>query len=177
MFEIVKRGLMRDLARLVSDAELSQSDFKAVCDALEEAPVAARKVGFVAARPAHDVEVVSTQWEGEETSNTTEPGDWVVTNLSVDQEVLRDVDGNANTYVIKAQKFSQLYGVTDAANSFGDIYRSKGEVMSVFLPGGFDILAPWGERQNARSGYLLLNGDEVYGNQTETFRATYERLS
>ncbi len=37
------------------------------------------------------------------------------------------------------------------------------------LPGGFDILAPWGERQTGASGYLLLNGDEVYGSSHEAF--------
>ena len=42
------------------------------------------------------------------------------------------------------------------------------------LPGGFDIVAPWGERQTGASGYLLLNGDEVYGISRDAFEATYE---
>jgi hypothetical protein len=47
-------------------------------------------------------------------------------------------------------------------------------VDAIRLPGGFDIAAPWGERQQAPSGYLILSGGEVYGNNAETFAATYE---
>jgi hypothetical protein len=42
------------------------------------------------------------------------------------------------------------------------------------MPAGFDIMAPWGERQVGEQGYLILNGGEVYGNNTDTFEATYE---
>jgi hypothetical protein len=47
-------------------------------------------------------------------------------------------------------------------------------VDAIRLPGGFDIAAPWGERQRVPSGYLILNGSEVYGSNAEAFRATYE---
>jgi len=47
-------------------------------------------------------------------------------------------------------------------------------VSALSLPGGFDILAPWGERQTGASGYLLLNGDEVYAASRAAFDATYE---
>ena len=56
----------------------------------------------------------------------------------------------------------------------GAIYRAKGVVSTIPLPGGFDIAAPWGERQTATSGYLLCNGSEVYGNSRTAFEATYE---
>ena len=54
------------------------------------------------------------------------------------------------------------------------MYRAKGVVSAIALPGGFDIVAPWGERETAPAGYLLLNGTEVYGCNQETFVATYE---
>ena len=44
------------------------------------------------------------------------------------------------------------------------------------LAGGLDIMAPWGERQTIEKGYLLRNGDEIYGNDAKAFRATYEIL-
>jgi len=37
--------------------------------------------------------------------------------------------------------------------------------------------APWGERQRARAGYLLLNGTEVYGSNATTFAATYQVIA
>ena len=67
-----------------------------------------------------------------------------------------------------------LYEPTEGRNDFGAIYRAKGVVSAIRLTGGFDIAAPWGERQQAPAGYLILNGAEVYGNNAETFEATYE---
>ena len=40
--------------------------------------------------------------------------------------------------------------------------------------GGFDIAAPWGERQTTAVGYLLCNGPEVYGSSRNAFEGTYE---
>ena len=37
-----------------------------------------------------------------------------------------------------------------------------------------EAVAPWGERQTAPDGYLILSGRQVYGNHAETFAATYE---
>ena len=174
MFQIVHKGLLRDLPRIVSDAALSRKDFDNVCEMVGQDAKRARKVGFVAAREAIEPETISTQWEGEETSNVAKVGDWVVTNLSASEQVLRDIDGNANTYVISGDRFGELYDATGRANSFGDVYRAKGVVDALFFPGGFDIAAPWGEQQRAPSGYLVCNGNDIYGNQTETFRSTYE---
>lgn len=136
----------------------------------------ARKVGFVTARQAERAERVETQWNDKETENTARPGDWIVTNLSRAQEPLRDRNGNLNTYVISAGRFPDLYQLEGSTSPFGTIYRAKSTVLALRLPGGFDIVAPWGERQQAADGYLILNGDEVYGNNAETFDATYEVL-
>ena len=54
------------------------------------------------------------------------------------------------------------------------VYRPKGVVEAIRFEGGFDIMAPWGEKQRASDGWLLLNGRDVYGNHQDTFTATYE---
>lgn len=163
--------------RLESDERLQREHFRAIAAQLRQSPIRARKTGYVAARQARQRETVETRWNGKETTNTAEPGDWIVTNLSPKQEPLRDRDGSLNTYVIAAGKFLELYEPTEGRNQHGAIYRAKGVVEVLHLPGGFDIIAPWGERQQAPDGYLLLNGEEVYGNNSETFAVTYETLS
>jgi hypothetical protein len=164
-------------ARLVADEQLQLTHFRAIAAELRQSPIRARKIGYVAARQAQRRETVETRWNGTETTNTARPGDWIVTNLSPQQEVLRDSDGSVNTYVIPADGFPSLYEPTSGRNEHGAIYRAKGIVEALSLPGGFDILAPWGERQQAPSGYLLFNGQVVYGNNAETFTSTYEILS
>ncbi len=167
----------RGKARLVSDEGLQPSDFRAIAAQLGQSPARARKTGYVAARQARQRETVATRWNGKETTNTAEPGDWIVTNLSPKQEPLRDRGGSLNTYVIVAGKLLELYEPTEGRNEHGAIYRAKGAVEALHLPGGFDIIAPWGERQQAPDGYLLLNGEEVYGNNVETFTGTYETVA
>jgi hypothetical protein len=122
-------------------------------------------------------EQIETRWNGRETSNTAEPGDWIVTALSADQMPLRDREGNLNIYVISAERFAELYEPTKVVSPSGTVFRSKGVIQALRLEKGFAILAPWGERQCGDSGYLILNGAEVYGNNAETFAATYEILS
>ena len=157
-----------------ADAKLTPADFADIAKELGQTPKRARKVGFIAARRAETSEAVETRWNGKETANIARPGDWVVTNLSPQREPLRDGDGCLNTYVIVQEKFSSLYEPTSENSEHGAVYRAKGVVATLSLPGGFDIIAPWGERQTGPAGHLLLSGDEVYGNNDETFAATYE---
>jgi hypothetical protein len=165
-------------ARLKSDVRLKTEHFHAIAAHLGQNPIRARKIGYVAARQAQCRETIETRWNGKETANTAEVADWIVTSLSPTQEILRDRDGSVNTYVIAVDRFPSLYEPTGARIEHRAIYRAKGVVEAIALPGGFDILAPWGERQQAPAGYLLLNeGGEVYGNNAETFKATYEPLS
>jgi hypothetical protein len=140
--------------------------------------VGARKTGLVAARRAARASTVETRWNGTETRNRARAGDWIVTNLASDRKVLRDGEGRRNTYVIAGNRFGELYEAAGAkkVGKLGAVYRAKGTVSALRLSGGFDILAPWGERQTGRSGYLILNGADVYGNNAETFAATYEVL-
>ena len=172
MHEIVEDA--RGHARLLADTVLTPVDFQRIADDIACPIVCARKVGYIAARKATVTEAVETRWNGKETSNTARPGDWIVTNLSRQREALRDREGRVNTYVIKAERFGALYEPAAGENEFGAIHRAKGIVSVIPLPGGFDIVAPWGKRQSAPAGYLVLNGEEVYGNNAETFAATYE---
>ena len=167
--------------RFAADRKLTSADFAQVAKDLGVTPVRARKIGFVAAHRATATERVDTHWNGKETSNTAQPGDWIVTNLSPQQTPLTDRDGNFNTYVIQANRFADLYESTGAPSSapgaLGPVYRAIAVVHALRLPGGFDIVAPWGERQQISDGYLILNGEEVYGNHAETFEATYETVA
>jgi hypothetical protein len=162
--------------RLRADAKLNADDFRSIAAHLKQRPMRARKIGHVAARQAQHRENVETRWNGRETTNTALPGDWIATSLSPNREILHDSQGSVNTYVIHAQSFEALYEPTGGCNEAGALYRPKGVVDAILLPGGFDIVAPWGERQIAPAGYLILNGDEVYGNNIGTFTATYECL-
>ena len=173
MFKISGKG-PGGAARLEADAKLTSADFADIAKELGQAPKRARKIGHVAARRAERSEVIETRWNGKETTNTARVGDWIVTNLSLKREPLRDREGHVNTYVIVPEKFAELYEPTPEKSELGDVYRAKGVVLALQLPGGFDIVAPWGERQTGSAGHLLLNGDEVYGANAETFAATYE---
>jgi hypothetical protein len=172
-YRIVTTGDNR--VRVEADAVLDPKDFGAIAERLDV--IRARKIGFVAAKQAAEPTGVETRWNGRETTNTARPGDWIVTNLTPQQEALRDRDGHVNTYVILADRFAALYEPTGGQNEFGAIHRAKGVVEAIRLAGGFDLVAPWGERQTSLSGYLLSNGKEVYGNNAETFTATYQVLA
>jgi hypothetical protein len=176
MFRIESSGIFGRKSRLIAPSMLSPADFRRVADRLGRRPITARKIGYVAARRAERTEKIDTCWEGRESQNTAQPGDWMVTNLSPQRSVLRDSNGHHNTYVIKAENFPRLYELTRGHNEFGQIFKAKGTIEAVFLSGGFDVLAPWGQKQTAAAGYLVLNGEEVYGNNAQTFKATYEIL-
>jgi hypothetical protein len=174
MYKVIHAGRGRDVVRIEADTVLTPDDFHHIARHLIRPVLRARKVGYVAARPASAGEVVETRWNGKVTTNTARAGDWVVTNLTAQREPLRDRAGNLDIYIIAADRFAGLYEPTGEDGEIGTIYRAKGVVDAIRLPGGFDIAAPWGERQQASSGYLILNGGEVYGNNAETFAATYE---
>ena len=160
--------------RLIAREKLTVDDFHEIARHLKTPAVAARKFGLVAAYPATTRHTVETHWNGKETQVTAEPGDLLVTSLDAEGLALRDAAGAINTYVIKSAKFAELYAATDRVSAFGNIYSAKGRVEALFLPGGFEIVAPWGEVQRGDSGYLLLNGSEVYGNHRDVFEAAYK---
>jgi hypothetical protein len=159
--------------RLEADTVLTPSDFQSIAKKLGP-PLRARKIGYVAARREEKSGTVETRWNGKETTNTANPGDWIATNLSRQLEPLRDDEGHMNVYVIAAERFPQLYEPAEGKSPHGAVYRAMGVVSVLPVPGGLDIAAPWGERQTAPAGYLLCNGEEVYGANREAFEATYE---
>jgi hypothetical protein len=176
MFTIEKTGPQRSNDRLVADVVLNEADFRAIARSLDAKPTRARKATPIAARQATIDESVETHWNGSETTNSAKPGDWIATTLTVDGQVLRDGSGHANQYVISAADFPTLYAPVDGGggNEFGRFYAARGTVDALRLSGGFDIVAPWGDRQTAADGYLILSGHQVYGNNADTFAATYE---
>jgi hypothetical protein len=176
MYKILHKDAGGEDIRLEANAVLTPTDFLRIAKEARRRPVRARKIGHIAARQASKPEAVETRWNGKETTNTAQKGDWIVTNLSPQQEALRDGDGHVNTYVILGERFADLYEPTGSQSKFGAVHRAKGVVEAIRLAGGFDIVAPWGERQTSPSGYLLSNGTEVYGNNAGTFAATYEEV-
>jgi hypothetical protein len=136
----------------------------------------ARKISYVVARQATACEAVETRFNSEEWRDEARPGDWIVTNMGNDRQILLDEQGRANTYVVREDKFPEIYDRDTGNSPLGEIYRAKGVVDAVLLPGGFDIIAPWGERQHSSSGYLLRRGSEVYGIDRGMFDRTYQRL-
>ena len=176
MFSIETTGLWWKKKRLIAPSKLGAAEFEEVATEVGCKPMKARKIGHVAAWRADTSATVETRWDGKEATNTAQPGDWIATNLSPENDVLRDASGNPNTYVIKAETFPTLYEAIDGENEFGSFFKAKNVVDAVYLSGGFDILAPWGEKQTAGAGYLLSNGKDVYGNNAQTFDKTYEIL-
>ena len=175
-YEIVR--LSRCALRVMADAQISGSeDFEALAEEAAQLGVAcvnARKVGYVSARQADHEEEVMTLVDGTETRNVARVGDWIVTNMDANQNVLRDGDGQVNSYVIRRDRFGELYEPTGTRNEFGNVHRAKGIVDAIAFAGGFDIVAPWGERQRAEAGYIVRKGGDVYGVHWRAFEATYE---
>ncbi len=176
MYTIEKTGPQRSKHRLVADAMLDEADFRAIARSLDVKPARARKTTPIAARQATTNERIETRWNGSETINTARPGDWIATTLTADGQVLRDGGGHTNQYVVSAADFPRLYTPVDGGggDEFGRLYAARGMVEALHLSDGFDIVAPWGGRQAAPDGYLILSGGQVYGNNAETFAATYE---
>jgi hypothetical protein len=136
----------------------------------------ARKIGYVSARQVIAGEAVETRFNSEEWRGEARPGDWIVTNLGEDRQILRDEQGRASTYIVRKDNFPEIYDRDTGNSPFGEIYRDKGVVDAVSIPGEFDIIAPWGECQQSSSGYLLRKGSEVYGIDSGMFDRTYQRL-
>jgi hypothetical protein len=163
--------------RLMAGAILTSANFEAISGERPGSVFAARKSGLVAVRVAAHDEAIETRWNGKETKNTARAGDFIVTNLDATGAPLIDRDGNRNVYVIFASTFPKLYEDAARDTPLGPAYRARGTVDAIAFTGGFEIVAPWGEKQVAANGYLIRNGADVYGNNAETFEATYARAS
>ena len=159
MYKLQPAGFFRKTRHLTSTGILTASDFGALAKELSVDPLLAQKFGFVAARRAETAERVDTHSEGHETTNIANVGDWIITNMTPYGEALRDSTGRLDTYVIKADDFERRYVPVHRHSEFGALYSAKGTVWAIELPGSFDILGPWQERQKGKAGYLIRNGD------------------
>ena len=162
-------------AKLLSDAVLTPDDFRTIAKGAGLPIFFARKSGLITSRLCRRTEQVETRWNGKETVNTAYPFDHVVTNLDKTGKPMVDAEGHRNIYVITAGRFDTLYEPTSMPGVAEPVYRARTTVEVIHLPGGFEIIAPWGETQAADSGYLISNGQDVYGNHAETFEASYDR--
>lgn len=161
--------------RVTSDTTLTPEDFNAIVGQLDTHPFLARKSGLIAASACDTPTPVETRWNGRETTNLAQPGDFIATTLDKSGAPLTDAEGQRNRYVITKDKFASLYEPAGVHPSWGALYSARSAVTAVYLTGGFEIHAPWGEAQRADRGYLVLNGTDVYGNNADTFEASYER--
>ncbi len=102
----------------------------------------------------------------EETRNTANPGDYIVTGSQGEQ------------YVIKAAKFPLLYqeDPTDSTR-----YLSKETIKALVLTEPTEITAPWGEKQRAEAGGVVAQrlGDphNIYLIDKSAFEATYTKVA
>src|SRR5262245_45183589 len=174
MYKLARTGFLRKTWHLASTEILTGSDFDALAKQLSVDPLLAQKIGFVAARRAATVERVETFSDGHETTNTANVGDWIVTNMTPHGVALRGSGGRFDTYVITADAFERLYEAVGRQSEFGALFSAKGAVSVIELPGSFDILAPWNERQKGKTGYLIRNGEEIYGIEKSIFHRTYD---
>ncbi|MBX9925691.1 MAG: hypothetical protein K2Y05_04985 [Hyphomicrobiaceae bacterium] len=169
--------MSQDADRLVSPNALNVADVEKLAASEGRPLLRARKKGLIGVRIADRDETVITKWDGIETQNVARPGDKIVTSLDSEARALRDAKGRTNVYVITAARFDELYAPTERMSEHGPVYGARGQVRAMYFAHGFDILAPWGERQLADRGYIVINGPDVYGNHAETFEKTYEILA
>jgi predicted acylesterase/phospholipase RssA len=174
MYKLERRGFLRKAWHFTSKEILNPSDFDAIAKQLSVDPLLAQKIGFVAARRAEAIERVETRTEGNETTNKANVADWIVTNMTPHGMPLRDASGRLDTYVIRANAFERLYERAGRESEFGILYRAKGTVSAIELPGSFDIVPPWGTRQKSKAGYLIRSGSEIYGIEKTIFHRTYD---
>ena len=145
MFKIIRSGPWGTDARVNWIAVLTPQNFQRIADEIGSPPIGPED--RLCRRPqGRQEEMIETHSNGKETTNTARPGDYIVTNLSPQREPLLDRDGHLNIYVIRAAKFADLYEPTGERGAHGAVYRAKGVVSAIPLPGGFDIAARWGER-------------------------------
>lgn len=174
--EQVKSGDGRTVPLLRSTARLTGEHFEWVSRDIKDYGVVrreARKVLPVRARRAETAEVIHAHGaDGPQSSDTAEPGDWIVTKLDAAAVPVRNAQGHLDQWPIKSDRFPQLYDHTPTPDA-PDLYRPKGAVEALRFEGGLEIVAASGQHQSIRSGYLVRNGHDVYGIDATTFHDTY----
>ncbi len=158
----------------------SEGDFSIIQQQLKYMgfePRRVRKVGLAAARPATvaDLECIACD-PGDDQKQKLQPNDWFVVNLDATGRSPVLKDGKRDSYIIDDRKFSDTYEKATGEFEGIEIFRKRAGIdviTALPLPGGYDIVQSWGAREPAASGYLLRNGDDVYGIEANVFDATY----
>lgn len=165
-----------DSPRLIGSKRLNRQDFEEIANAISQTPKQAKKVGMVAGKMATSETAIETVWESEKTVAQAQTGDWIVTNMKPDRSLLLDSKKQMNRYVISGERFPKLYKRIEGESDNGPLFvvRESVTVDCLHFPAGLDIVAPWGERQQLGSGYLLRNGEDIYGNEARSFEGTYQ---
>jgi hypothetical protein len=120
-----------------------------------------KKCAIVTARTAQAGEKIETIVNGQrETVNVANDGDYVVRNPGGEE------------YIVETPRFESRYTLIEGT---ADQYLPTGApVQVVELDENVQFVAPWGETQYILAGgYLIHNGDEVYGIQRQEFLDTY----
>ena len=124
-----------------------------------------KKVGEIKANKALVETSVVTTIDGEqETINTANVGDYIVTGAAGER------------YVLTADKLESRY-----KHKGGDTYIATGGCYAVQYEGAsFTFKAPWGEDMICNSGdYIcstVTNGDDVYRIEQSVFNKTYHKI-
>ena len=100
-----------------------------------------------------------------ETTNTANPGDWIVNNVS----------NPDNKWIIKAETFARKYQKDSEKEG---VYKPKGGPMNAAqINEPISFTAPWGEQMNIdKGGYILQdpsNPEDAYGVSEKDFNSTY----
>ncbi|MCQ2772677.1 MAG: hypothetical protein MJ238_05345 [Bacilli bacterium] len=141
-------------------------------------PLKAKKIGYVLARPAIAGEIiVSYAGDGmnvEETTNTANDSDWVLTKSNPNGEPITSIDGKQNEWIISQETFIKKYEAQDKDRG---LYRPISSVQ-VFLQimEDIELESPWGSIEHLEAGaYLNITApNDVYGIQEKDFIDTYE---
>jgi len=168
----------RTFPRLSSTARLSpDNDFEWITRDLDQHGLQrrqARKTGMIrASRAVGGEQIEAHSTDGFQGFSTAQPGEFIATKIDRDLQVVRNPEGKLDQWVIKPERFYELY--TPASSTDPELFQPKGKVIEVLpFEGGIDIVAAWGEHQAIENGYLVRNGDDVYGVNAAWFHATYD---
>jgi len=136
---------------------------------VKEQPLKAyQKVGNIQYRISDEAELIDTIIDGvKETSNTANPGDYVITGTKGEQ------------YIIKPNVFNKRYEVltSEIARPVGKFY---GVVYNGTFGDEFEFTASWDENMICNKGDMLGSPDEqiseVYRVEKSAFEKTYEEV-
>lgn len=168
----------RSVPHLSSTARLSpDNDFEWITRELEQLGMMrrqARKTGLIVAQRAAGGERVEAHGQsGYQGFSIAKPGEFIATKLDRAGEIARNPEGKLDQWVLTEARFYELYTPASAVRS--DMYQPRGKVIEVLpFEGGIDIVAAWGEHQTIDNGYLVRNGDDVYGIDAPSFHDTYD---